>query len=255
MKPGDKHLDIGCGWGTLIAHAAKNYGTHSTGITLAKEQARLRPTSASRTTAWRTGQGARRRLPQPARGEVDKITCLEMAEHVGIKNFQKFLLQVRGMLKDDGIFYLQIAGLRRAVAAPKTWCGASSWASTSSPAPTRAALSASSCEPGRARGLRSAPRGELRRPLLGSPFSKWYENWKRNEAAIVAKYGQRWYRMWMMFLGWSVIIAAPGQLHRVHDHHAKNTKTTSRRCPEEAEEQAYSRSGRWIGPNPVATQQ
>ena len=45
--------------------------------------------------------------------KYDKITCLEMAEHVGIKNFQKFLLQVRGMLKDDGIFYLQIAGLRR----------------------------------------------------------------------------------------------------------------------------------------------
>jgi cyclopropane fatty-acyl-phospholipid synthase-like methyltransferase len=37
-----------------------------------------------------------------------------MAEHVGIKNFQKFLLQVRSMLEDDGIFYLQIAGLRRA---------------------------------------------------------------------------------------------------------------------------------------------
>ena len=38
---------------------------------------------------------------------------LGQAEHVGIKNFQKFLLQVREMLEDDGIFYLQIAGLRR----------------------------------------------------------------------------------------------------------------------------------------------
>jgi cyclopropane fatty-acyl-phospholipid synthase-like methyltransferase len=37
-----------------------------------------------------------------------------MAEHVGVKNFQAFLLQVRSLLKDNGIFLLQIAGLRRA---------------------------------------------------------------------------------------------------------------------------------------------
>lgn len=43
----------------------------------------------------------------------DKITCFEMAEHVGVKNFQVFLKVVTDRLKDDGIFYLQIAGLRR----------------------------------------------------------------------------------------------------------------------------------------------
>lgn len=46
--------------------------------------------------------------------KYDKITCLEMAEHVGVRKFQEFLVQVREMLEDDGIFYLQIAGLRRA---------------------------------------------------------------------------------------------------------------------------------------------
>lgn len=47
------------------------------------------------------------------RKSYDRITCLEMAEHVGLKNFQKFLVQVRDMLDDDGIFYIQVAGLRR----------------------------------------------------------------------------------------------------------------------------------------------
>lgn len=37
MKPGMTHLDIGCGWGTFVCYAAKNMGTHSTGVTLAKE--------------------------------------------------------------------------------------------------------------------------------------------------------------------------------------------------------------------------
>ena len=45
--------------------------------------------------------------------KFDKITCLEMAEHVGVRKFQSFLAQVRDMLEDDGIFFLQIAGLRQ----------------------------------------------------------------------------------------------------------------------------------------------
>src|SRR5690606_23611826 len=99
---------IGCGWGPLVCHAAKNHGSFSTGITLAREQA-----DYALERAKRDGVADRvkvivddyRNLPAK---KYDKITCLEMAEHVGIKNFQKFLLQVRGMLKDDGIFYLQI---------------------------------------------------------------------------------------------------------------------------------------------------
>ncbi len=48
------------------------------------------------------------------KAKYDKITCLEMAEHVGVKNFPTFMRQVYDLLEDDGIFYLQIAGLRRA---------------------------------------------------------------------------------------------------------------------------------------------
>ncbi len=40
----------------------------------------------------------------------DKISCLEMAEHVGVKKFPAFMRQVYDMLEDDGLFYLQIAG-------------------------------------------------------------------------------------------------------------------------------------------------
>ena len=45
--------------------------------------------------------------------KFDKITCLEMAEHVGVRKFQSFLAQVLDMLEDDGIFFIQIAGLRQ----------------------------------------------------------------------------------------------------------------------------------------------
>ena len=45
--------------------------------------------------------------------QFDKITCFEMSEHVGVRNYQYFMAQVKSLLKDDGIFFLQIAGLRR----------------------------------------------------------------------------------------------------------------------------------------------
>ena len=46
-------------------------------------------------------------------GGYKKITCLEMAEHVGVRHFGTFLRQVYDMMDDDGLFFLQIAGLRK----------------------------------------------------------------------------------------------------------------------------------------------
>jgi len=118
IKPGMKHLDIGCGWGTFIAHVAKNYGTDSTGVTLGKNQTEW----ANRVCA-EAGVGSKARalcldyrdIPRATNdAKFDVITCLEMSEHVGVKYYGKFLQQVQSMLKDDGVFFLQIAGLRRA---------------------------------------------------------------------------------------------------------------------------------------------
>ena len=53
------------------------------------------------------------RTDLPDGGTFDKITSLEMAEHVGIKRYQEFLTAVRAMLKDNGTLYFQVAGLRR----------------------------------------------------------------------------------------------------------------------------------------------
>lgn len=254
MKPGDRHLDIGCGWGPMITHAAERYGTHSTGITLAQEQA-----DWARARAEKAGVSDRveiivddyRNLPSKT---YDKITCLEMAEHVGIKNFQQFLLQVRSMLADDGIFYLQIAGLRRPweyedlvwglFMAKYIFPGADA-----------------SCPLGFVVGHAERAGFEVHRvENCGVHYSvtihKWYNNWKANEAAIVAKYGQRWFRMWMIFLGWSVIIGAQGSSTVFMVTMAKNHKNDkSSVSPDEAKDVPYSRQERWIGKKPVATQQ
>jgi cyclopropane fatty-acyl-phospholipid synthase-like methyltransferase len=254
MKPGDKHLDIGCGWGTLLVHAASQHGTLSTGITLAQEQAEW-----ARNAAEKAGVSDRvrvivddyRKLPSE---KYDKITCLEMAEHVGIKNFQKFLLQVRGMLKDDGIFYLQIAGLRRSWQYEDLVWGLFMAKYIFPGADASCPLGFVVAQAERA-GF-EVHRVENCGPHYSVTIQKWYENWKRNEQAIVAKYGQRWYRMWMMFLSWSIIIGAQGSSTVFMITLTKNIKNDKSTVPStETADAAYSRGDRWIGPNPVGTQQ
>jgi len=88
---------------------------NSTGVTLSKEQAefaRQKGQEMGTTTqilimnAWDIPDG-------PNDKKYDRITCVEMSEHIGVKNYQLFIHKVKKLLKDDGLFYLQIAGLRR----------------------------------------------------------------------------------------------------------------------------------------------
>ncbi len=254
MKPGDKHLDIGCGWGPMIVHAAKHHGTHSTGVTLAKEQAewaRKRAEDNGVSDRVRIIVDDYRNLPAE---KFDKITCLEMAEHVGIKNFQKFLLQVKGMLKDDGIFYLQIAGLRRAWKFQDLVWGLfmAKYIFPGADASCPLGFVVSQAE----RAEFEIHRVENCGVHYALTIKKWYENWVRNEKQIVAKYGQRWYRMWLVFLGWSVIVGGQGGstvFMITMTKNIENDKTTV--SPEEAKDVAFSRQDRWVGPKPVATQQ
>jgi len=254
MKPGDRHLDIGCGWGSLVTHAAHEYGTHSTGITLAKEQAdwaRRRAQAAGVEDRVELIVDDYRKLP--AR-KYDKITCVEMAEHVGIRRFQSFLLQVRSMLEDDGIFYLQIAGLRRAWQYEDFVWGLfmAKYVFPGADASCPLGFVVSQAE----RAGFEVHRVENCGVHYSVTIQKWYANWRRNEQAIVARYGQRWFRTWTMFLAWSILIGAQGSSTVFMITLAKNLKNDKSSVgPEEACNVPYSRRQRWIGKQPIATQQ
>ncbi|RIA89215.1 Mycolic acid cyclopropane synthetase-domain-containing protein [Glomus cerebriforme] len=210
MKEGERHLDIGCGWGTLVAYAAKNYGVDSTGITLGRNQTEFGNNRIKEFGV--NGQQARivcmdyRDIPRSPK--YHKITCLEMAEHVGVRLFSTFLEQVRDMLEDDGLFFLQIAGLRR------TWQYEDFiWG----------LFMAKYIFPG---ADASCPLGWVIDKLEVSGFEiqsvdtvgvhysgtiwRWYQNWLKNKDTITEKYGKRWYRIWEIFLAWSTIISRQG---------------------------------------------
>jgi len=103
LKPGERHLDIGCGWGALICHSAKHYGAKAHGITLSKEQFAL-------TQQKIVDQGLQDLVTvelcdyQNLQGTFDKISSVGMVEHVGINNMLGYMTKVRSLLRDRGIF-------------------------------------------------------------------------------------------------------------------------------------------------------
>jgi sphingolipid C9-methyltransferase len=114
LKEGETMLDIGCGWGTLAKFASVNYGAHVTGVTLGRNQTKwgndsLRKAGISEDQS-RILCMDYREIPET---KYDKLTCLEMAEHVGIFKITNFFRQCFDLMEDDGVFYVQLAGLRR----------------------------------------------------------------------------------------------------------------------------------------------
>ena len=105
LKPGEKFLDIGCGWGALAMRAAEKYGVDATGITLSENQFRL---ATERIRAAGLQDRCRVLLldyrDTPGEGVYDKIASVGMFEHVGLKNLPVYFGTVRRLLREKGLF-------------------------------------------------------------------------------------------------------------------------------------------------------
>jgi cyclopropane-fatty-acyl-phospholipid synthase len=103
LKPGERMLDIGCGWGALICHAARTYGVQAHGITLSKEQM-----AVAQERIHRLGLEGRVTVElkdyAQVEGSFDKISSIGMVEHVGIDHMAGYMGKVSSLLPDRGIF-------------------------------------------------------------------------------------------------------------------------------------------------------
>ncbi len=103
IKAGDRFLDIGCGWGALICHAAKHYGATAHGVTLSKEQYDYAVERIKR-----EGLGDRVTIELNDYRDVDqkfdKIASIGMYEAIGVAAVPEYLRKVRSMLAPGGLF-------------------------------------------------------------------------------------------------------------------------------------------------------
>jgi cyclopropane-fatty-acyl-phospholipid synthase len=103
LEPGERFLDIGCGWGALILHAAKNYGVDATGITLSQNQHdHVKARIAEEGLQGRVHVELRDYLDLPEDRPYDKIASIGMFEHVGIRNYPRYFGKIRRVLKPGG---------------------------------------------------------------------------------------------------------------------------------------------------------
>jgi sphingolipid C9-methyltransferase len=232
LKEGETLLDIGCGWGTFVARAARDFGVKSYGVTLAKEQVEF---GTDRIKKYGVADRARVEVCdyRNVQGQFDKIVSLEMVEHVGTKNLSQYFDKVHECLKDDGLFVLQWTGIRNLYhprnpltalemrpedliwslfMARYIFPGAD--ASLPLSAMLRAAEDA---------GFEIADVERMSSHYVRT-LRHWRDLWISNRAEIVKTYGERWYRLWVFFLHWSALMGDQGTgftyqvvLHKNHD--------------------------------------
>jgi cyclopropane-fatty-acyl-phospholipid synthase len=113
LRAGDRLLDIGCGFGGLIIHAAKHHGVTATGVTLSK-----RHCERGQAIAAREGLGDRVRIEYRDYGDVtgkfDRVVSVGMMEHVPRREYGRYFSTIANVLTPDGIGLVHTVGANAA---------------------------------------------------------------------------------------------------------------------------------------------
>jgi len=105
LEKGMRVLDIGCGWGGFAKYAAEEYGVSVVGLTVSKEQAELARELCKGLSVEIRLQDYRR-----VQGTFDRVLSIGMFEHVGLKNYRKYMEVVHRVLTDEGLSLLHTLG-------------------------------------------------------------------------------------------------------------------------------------------------
>lgn len=102
LQPGERLLDIGCGWGALVIQAAKKYGARCVGITLSREQF---DEATRRVQEAGLEERCEIRLQdyRDVTETFDKITSVGMFEHVGLNHLREYFRRIHDLLRDGGV--------------------------------------------------------------------------------------------------------------------------------------------------------
>jgi len=187
LKPGERLLEIGCGWGGLAAYAAKNYGVEVLGITVSKEQQQL---------AIQRCQGLPVQIElidyRDLVGKFDKIVSVGMFEHVGEKNYVIYFETVNRLLSDDGLFLLHSIGSDVTISRTDPWIDRYIFPNGKIPSPMEVGRSIE--------GIFLIEDWQNFGQDYDKTLMSWHENFTKNWKRLSNKYDNRFYRMWTYYL-------------------------------------------------------
>ncbi|CAN5341258.1 cyclopropane-fatty-acyl-phospholipid synthase family protein [soil metagenome] len=204
LKPGQRVLDIGCGWGGMALYLNRVADVDVLGITLSKEQLKV-----ARERAEAAGVSDRVKFElidyRDVTGKFDRIVSVGMFEHVGPRHYGAFFRQCRKMLTDDGVMLLHTIGRMGVPGVTDAWTAKYIFPGGYSPALSEI-IAAS--EPTRL--IHSDI--ETLRVHYGMTLRLWYKSVVEKRAEIEALYDAKFYRMWQFYLAGAAVAFEGGSL-------------------------------------------
>jgi len=192
IEPGQRVLDIGCGWGSMALHLARTAEVEVTGITLSEEQLH-----AARARAAAAGLSHRLRFEladyRDVAGRFDRIVSIGMFEHVGPPYYGAFFERCRELLTEDGLMLLHTIGRADGPGATDPWLAKYIFPGGYVPALSQIA-------PAIERSWLWLTDLEVLRGHYERTLACWYERVAAARDEIVALYDERFFRMWSYYL-------------------------------------------------------
>lgn len=102
LQPGQRLLDVGCGWGGMVMHAAKHYGVKALGVTLSREQAEWAKRAIDEAGLSDLAEVRHLDYRDVLEGDFDAVSSIGMTEHVGVKNYPTYFDFLRSRLRPGG---------------------------------------------------------------------------------------------------------------------------------------------------------
>lgn len=187
LKPSDKVLDIGCGWGGFAKYAAGHYGCLVTGITISKEQANF-----AREFTKSLPVSIKEMDYRELNGKFDKILNCGMMEHVGPKNHKTIFKIMHGCLSDNGLLLLHTIGDKTPKPVADPWIH--KYIFPNGVLPSLSQLTAASEKLFIVEDLQNF--GAYYDPTLMA----WFKNFDSHWGNLRKNFDDRFYRMWKFYL-------------------------------------------------------
>ena len=102
LKPGQRLLDVGCGWGGMVRHAAREYGVRALGVTLSREQAQWAKEAIDRDGLGDLAEVRHSDYRDVLEDGFDAVSSIGLMEHVGVKNYPAYFAFLRSRLRPEG---------------------------------------------------------------------------------------------------------------------------------------------------------
>ena len=187
LRPGLRLLDIGCGWGGLARHAARQYGCHVVGITISREQFRY-------AQLWCRGLDVEIQLRdyREVTGQFDRVVSVGMVEHVGYKNYRTYMRAAARSLGEDGLFLCQGICHNFSVVGGDPWI--KRYIFPNSMLPSLARLTRAAEDVFIVEDVKNIG------PNYDPTLLAWEENFRRAWPRFADRYGERFRRMWRFYL-------------------------------------------------------